>query len=55
MPQSIIQVKEQDSAKERARLINDISKMLVNRIAKLETDLKTAQEEIELLKDSDLN
>ena len=51
MPQGIIQVKEQDSVKERSRKINDITKLFEKRIETLERRYNELLERVEDLED----
>ncbi len=53
MKQSIIQVKEQDTPKERARKLNDLAKLFDNRITVLENLLRKQAEEIEEINEGD--
>ena len=55
MPQGIIQFKEGDSPAERERKLNDVVKLFDTEIKALKNKLVKAEEEIEFLKDSDLN
>jgi hypothetical protein len=51
MPSYIIQFKEQDSEKERARKLNDMAKLFDNRIKALETKSADHEERIDTLED----
>ncbi|MCP3683496.1 MAG: hypothetical protein GY861_12485 [bacterium] len=51
MPSNIIQFKEQDSPKERARKLNDLAKLFDNRINKLETQSTDHEERIDDLEE----
>jgi hypothetical protein len=53
MKQSIIQVKEQDSGKERERKLNDLAKLFDNRITVLENLIRKQGEEIEEINEGD--